>query len=840
MPMQEDGTFELLLSNILNEEELQSSMRKALISKSVIEERILPKKQEIWDTVISQLQEFDLTVIYLRDFQRDHPKIHEILHNSRPTYKLTILFVVLVFCGAAIIFFLPMLIFKGIKVQMQTGGFMWVLSNDWMLPGILTVFFTLFFFFPIFWVRKKILIAMFKRKRGEIQLANAHLIQDYRSKSEHLFNLNQLIKNSVTETMKDLIRDIINNEFPESYAIEFADVQANGLGEMIDASRTVDTDAKKKLQFLLNKMPGGSIGIAGSRGAGKSTLIKTFCGNTRSVREINDVTIIPVMTSAPVKYDARDFLLYLFSLTCENALKEAKVKLPENLRSDYQDEVASKFTIILSRILPFIFRLLLIAGLFLMFISFSVWRLHQQFHKGYRTELEYKFLSSSKPDTIKLKKERLMNAGRLDSLQKNRIASNFGEFYLSTISASPNSSVSFLNWGLFLITAALSFQFFQRRFALVRNAHRIIEKTIERVSNSLPPSENAYSIANEAETWLRKIRFQQTFTEGWGGSLKLPIGIEGNRTGGRSMAEKPMTNPEIIEGFSKFLDSLAVHYQVIIGIDELDKLETDDTATQFLNEIKSIFGIQRCFFLVAVSENAMNSFERRGLPFRDVFDSSFDSIVFVNYLNLNRAKELLQKRMIGRPVPFWGLAYCFAGGLPRDIVRHFREILRLAEVGRNIETIAEKMIIDDASAKIRATMNALRKLQNLTEASEVFAMLFVLQPERFTKAILTGAISGLFQTLRNMNTTIAQQGVEETNRTALMVIIEELGSYFGYLITLWDLFSVDLSEEKMKRLNDDGTLDRITMARQAFSIDYAIARTIISDCRNVEGLSTIF
>ena len=41
-----------------------------------------------------------------------------------------------------------------------------------------------------------------------------------------------------------------------------------------------------------------------------------------------------------------------------------------------------------------------------------------------------------------------------------------------------------------------------------------------------------------------------------------------------------------------------------------------EDAQQFLNEIKVLFGIEHCFYLLSVSESAMSSFERPGLPFR--------------------------------------------------------------------------------------------------------------------------------------------------------------------------------------------------------------------------------
>jgi len=104
-------------------------------------------------------------------------------------------------------------------------------------------------------------------------------------------------------------------------------------------------------------------------------------------------------------------------------------------------------------------------------------------------------------------------------------------------------------------------------------------------------------------------------------------------------------------------------------------MESDEKAHLFLNEIKAIFGVPGVFFLVSVSENAISSFERRGLPFRDVFDSSFDTIVYVGHLNLDGSKRILKRRTTGLPEPFIAFCHCLSGGLPRDLIRACRDMV---------------------------------------------------------------------------------------------------------------------------------------------------------------------
>jgi len=130
--------------------------------------------------------------------------------------------------------------------------------------------------------------------------------------------------NVLEKSIFDIIRSYINQRLAASYSLNIRDITIDGLSEVIDLSKTVDTLAKEKLNFLLNHMPGGSIGISGTRGAGKSILIRTYCGDRRSISKIKEREIFPIMASVPVKYDFREFLLYLFGTTFEKLLDKRK------------------------------------------------------------------------------------------------------------------------------------------------------------------------------------------------------------------------------------------------------------------------------------------------------------------------------------------------------------------------------------------------------------------------------------------------------------------------------------------------------------------------------------
>src|SRR5215213_6777640 len=94
--------------------------------------------------------------------------------------------------------------------------------------------------------------------------------------------------------------------------------EAGGLAEVPNPKYEIDTEAKTKLGRLFEAMPGGSIGIAGPRGAGKSTLLRVFCEMPPT--QMKQRKVLSVMTSAPVEYVAREFILHVFALVCQRVL----------------------------------------------------------------------------------------------------------------------------------------------------------------------------------------------------------------------------------------------------------------------------------------------------------------------------------------------------------------------------------------------------------------------------------------------------------------------------------------------------------------------------------------
>lgn len=599
----------------------------------------------------------------------------------------------------------------------------------------------------------------------------------------------------------ELIRTLINNRITPSYSLSLTHIEGKGLAEVIDVSQTIDSNAKQRLDFLLNNMPGGSLGIAGPRGAGKSTLIRTYCGPKPLAAQLKDKPVLAIMVSAPVKYDPREFILYLFSAVCLSVLKKED-RLPEDL---FEDEIqrthgsARSWHLWIWSYLPV---MAIMLSMLLFCTSLTLYSWHKEYHGHAKTgkvapsvaNLKDSLVSKRTPTKDITKKQNK----RPDTLQiqNNAVDStgSFTQFYTYQISKSSQSPVTLFNIAIFLMAIGFIALIFGKRdrnalFTFISVFVRIMLRT-DQLKQRAKTSYSTYlpPLSATALRWLKKLKFQQSYTAGWSGSLKLPIALDGSLSSAMTLAEKQLSNPEIIAAFTDMLSLCTADHQVIIGIDELDKLASEEDAKMFLNEIKSVFGIPRVFYLISVSENAMNSFERRGMPFRDVFDSSFDSIVYVDYLNLIATQQLLQRRIIGKPMPFFALAFCLAGGLPRDVIRYFRQILELAVDDRELGSIVERLMTAEVDAKVRAVLQALRSLRQVPGTDAVLAALYKMKPVHYAVTDLETSAGQLRKQLDTLVQAAEATEASEESRD-LATLASEICSYLAYAATLMALFS---------------------------------------------------
>lgn len=317
------------------------------------------------------------------------------------------------------------------------------------------------------------------------------------------------------------------------------------------------------------------------------------------------------------------------------------------------------------------------------------------------------------------------------------------------------------------------------------------------------------------------------------------------------LARNQMSLPEIVDRYQGFLKLASKEYVIIIGIDELDKIGSDEDAKNFLNEVKALFGLESCFYLISVSESAMSSFERRGLHFRDVFDSSFDAIVHADYLNLERTQRLLRRRVIGVPVPFLDLCHCMVGGLPRDLIRVFRALYeehKQSDSDENdLSTLCAALIRADVRAKLRATSIAATKDgASVAEVDDLLERLSKLETKLETAdrlpKICPDLLDGYTALLVRVNPepvrrVEAAESSAATHTDSLASLSTELAIYLYYSVTLLEFFGrEDLNIDTLKEAESSGALEQLAKARQFFALSPRIAESAITGFRKQYGM----
>jgi hypothetical protein len=199
----------------------------------------------------------------------------------------------------------------------------------------------------------------------------------------------------------------------------------------------------------------------------------------------------------------------------------------------------------------------------------------------------------------------------------------------------------------------------------------------DQVRAASPPA----PLAAETRRHLERLRFLRSYASTWGPAaaplMAVPVTLA------RTRSEQADGLPVIVGQFRRYSERVADWKrrdgcQVIICIDEMDKIRDSDRAESFLNEIKAIFDVPGCLYLVAISEDAMTVFASRTPAIRTAFDSAFDEIVSVQPMTFTEARDMLDLRFIGVPWPFLALCHVLAGGVPRDLLRAARAVIQAA------------------------------------------------------------------------------------------------------------------------------------------------------------------
>jgi Cdc6-like AAA superfamily ATPase len=568
-----------------------------------------------------------------------------------------------------------------------------------------------------------------------------------------------------------------------------------GLAEIVNSANEVATEARQRLSSTIRELPGASIGIAGPRGVGKSTLLLSICN---APSEIDDQPSLTVYTSAPVQYEPRDFLLHLFAAVCTQVLIANDVADDRSLEgADTGDPEASALRGIVLRLAV----VLLVVGVTIASFGLAL-AVFEMSDPAFQPRPGLAGPTTTHPTL------------------------------LSTLDIKPGPLVT--SGAVAVLLGVLSIFAIRSRYlsdtGLTASSGRRASLPVDNV----PASDDLVDICRER---LRDIRFQRSFSSGWSGSLNALAGTALTLSRARSIAQTQLSLPDIVARFRELLLRITDEYaRVIVAIDELDKLTSDEKAQNFVNEIKAVFNVPNCFFLISVSEQAISSFERRGLRFRDAFDSAFDDIQYVGYLEYRWSKNLLDRRVVNFPYNFLAMCHAISGGLPRDLIRTARSFLQNA---RNLplpaaQTCCKAVLSRDLESKIRATEFAVGVQALEPETSSIQAWIATLDgwdidSTEFRKAAFTPVV---------FNERKSATEDERIRFSRLRELYNDLQAYIAHALTVLDRFATVQSTTPAEEVAS--MAENLARARQGLEVSAAIARSRIQRIRTAASLAELW
>lgn len=302
-------------------------------------------------------------------------------------------------------------------------------------------------------------------------------------------------------------------------------------------------------------------------------------------------------------------------------------------------------------------------------------------------------------------------------------------------------------------------------------------------------------LTSRAKEERENIRFLQSHTKEGEFSLGLTpmtgasIGYRAKGTVRRD--DVPLNHPELVGRFRDFLGQTAALVaergsKVLIGIDELDRISDGEGAQRFLNELKAVFNVPHCYFLVSVSEDALAEFELAAMGMRTALDSAFDTIVRVDYFSFEQARTLLNRRIRDLPEQFAALAYVFSGGLARELARTAETIAGDCDSEQDLAAVTEHLVQRQLDRTTRAAMDRVSRSPDRRAGAALIPLL-----DERPVGDLTSRI------LRAYAARVADAGHDRADPEVLAAIRLDVVAMVEYLAVVQDIFDGRLGEARM-------------------------------------------
>lgn len=360
----------------------------------------------------------------------------------------------------------------------------------------------------------------------------------------------------------------------------------------------------------------------------------------------------------------------------------------------------------------------------------------------------------------------------------------------------------------------------------------------------------------QCRSHLYRLQTVQQSTHGLttGGAAQV-LSLGTNHT--TSVSTIPPNYPELVEEFRDLLRRIAAEKvrqgkTVVIAIDEMDRLGTDSQALAFLREIKAILGVPLVHYLISVADDVGAAFVRRGLPHRDVTDSSLDDIIHVQPSTLKESRTILAKRSQTLKDPHIMLAHALSGGILRDLLRYGLQVREMQDKAQSFELthISRHLVLEELAETFAGFRTLLSKQRWTRETSDVLASFrtlsdYLRDPCPCTRAEVLHTLEQFaFYSPGTRPVTPAADGEPSTAASQelsgdVRELIDEASTYAYFSLTLLDVFSTDRLEHRTQLAAEhgpDGDPERLADARRELGISPYSARPMIDTIRKAWSL----
>lgn len=328
---------------------------------------------------------------------------------------------------------------------------------------------------------------------------------------------------------------------------------------------------------------------------------------------------------------------------------------------------------------------------------------------------------------------------------------------------------------------------------------------------------------------LNSLRYLQAVTHTQTGEVTVPGGLKFGGQAAVQRTEQKASYPQLVADLRELLELVGLERRsaggkVIIGIDELDKIASAEDAERFLNDLKAVFGVRGCYFLVALSEDALAAFERRSLAIRNTFDSAFDKIIHVRPLHGAESRSMLTRRGVLLPVPYLWLCHALTGGLPRDLLRIVLDVaVTSAQNVDRLPSLAADLIRQDLDTVLAAQLRETAQLPGGADA-ELTGWL-----AKCTKCNISAP---------EFDALVQDAPAEITDGSSRLLVIQTR-AYLSVVAMLTAIFvdGADQCVDWLTGQSEPHTLDRVAEARSLIAVDPHLAWHTISQLRSVTPIS---